>query len=709
MVILYLKINNNKKIIKLIYNKYLLMDKLFDYIIDNKSNNKIIDYINKNPKLDLYKINDNGISIIFLLINKNNIELIKFLIEEKKYDINKDINLYSSYFYYTITFNYNKLSLYLIDKIDLNQTDKNKLYPIHYAIYYKNDIIFDKILLKIKDITNIYDTLHNNLLLYSIKNNYIYGINKLMSYNFNINEVNNENMNIIMILSKFNTTSNNEMNKYIKQYLQNEQLNLNCYNNINYQTFIFFLIENNNIEIIKSKEFKQNINKIDINAQELTGNTIFNYVINYPDSLQCIYYLIDNFPQCDINKYNNNYQTPLFELLLRYYKHNLDPIFLDYIDKLINKTNLNILSSNLNYSCMDLLIYTNLWDKYIEILKHKKLIISNLSYKHLINNYEDINKFIELLIENHIYFIKKYDNKEIYKKYKLTKEKDYKKILLEEFKKDKNILLLPVSKNNIITYDLSTIEEMSTNLFDKYFNIICSMKFLESLGVNCLYDTNNFTNNILTDKFTIFFKTYKSTLLFNNDIIEELLTSSSRFTVINLQIELRLYAHTNFLIFDKKTNTLERYDPHGYLYYNQNNYKDLDEKLNEICIKNYIKYDYNNSLTNIQIVGIQKVNDIVYSKYCLLYCVLYVMFKINNPVNKDKLNKKIVKYLGQYPNTLYQLSYYILSKTKDIIFKKYKIPEYKYYSSDLTEDEYKQIYSYLFNLEFKNDLKKIKI
>ena len=238
------------------------------------------------------------------------------------------------------------------------------------------------------------------------------------------------------------------------------------------------------------------------------------------------------------------------------------------------------------------------------------------------------------------------------------------------------------------------------------------MKFLESLGVNCLYDKNNFTNNIYTDKFTIFYKTDKSTLITHKDlnIMEELLTSDKRFTVINLQIKLKLYFHTNFLIYDKKINTLERYDPHGYLYYNQNNYKELDKKLNELCKNNYIIYDYNNSLTNIQIVGIQQVNDIVYSKYCLLYCVLYVMFKINNPsYNKDKLNKNILKYLGQYPNTLYQLSFYILSKTKNIIFKKYKIPEYKYYSNDLTEDEYKQIYKYLFDLEFKNDLKKIKM
>ena len=690
------------------------MNKLFDLIINNQSINIIKDYINSNPKLDLYQLNINEISIIDLLIIKNNLELIQFLIEEKKFDINKNIDKRNSYFYYTTLYNYNKLTLYLIDKIDLNKYDKNKLYPIHYAIIHKKDIILDKMLLKMNNITNIYDiTDYNNLLLFAIKYNYLYGINKLKSYNFDINYVNNSNMNILMMLSKYNTTSNKEMNSYIKQLLQNEQLNLNCYNNKNYYTFLFYLIENNNIEIIQSKEFKQNINKIDINAQIINGATIFNYIIDFPESLQCIYYLLDNFPQCDINKYDNKYQIPLYILLKKYYNHALDPIYLEYINRLIDKTNLNIISADFNYSCMDLLIYTNLWDKYIDILKYKKLNITNLSYKYIIDNYDDIKIFIDLLIENHIYFIKKYDNPEIYKKYNLTKnEKDYKKILLEQFKKDKNILLKPVSKNILITYDLTSIEDISTNLFDKYFNIICSMKFLESLGVNCLYDTNNFTNNILTDKYTLFYKTYESLLFFNNftNIIEELLTSDKRFTIINLQIELKLYFHTNFLIYDKKINTLERYDPHGYLYYNQNNYKELDEILNKICKQNNIIYDYNNSLTNIQIVGIQKVDDVVYSKYCLLYCVLYVMFKINNPSkNKDKLNKKIIKYLNQYPNTLYQLSYYILSKTTDVIFKKYKIPEYKYYSSDLTEDEYKYIYKYLFDLDFKNDLKKIKI
>lgn len=688
------------------------MDKLFDLITNNQPNNIIKDYINFNPKLDLYKFNENNISIIILLIIKNNIELIQFLIEEKHFDINKNIDKVNSYFYYTLLYNYDKLTLYLIDKINLYQPDIKKFYPIHYAISYKKDIIFDKMLSNMKNITNIYDKYHNNLLFIVIKEHYLHGINKLKAYDFNINDTNDENMNILMILSQSNNNLDEDMNKYILQLLQNEQLNLNCFNSITYYTFLFYLIDNNNIEIFKSKEFKQNINKIDINAQLKDGTTIFNYILNVPESLQCIYYLIDNFPQSDVNKYNNKYQTPLFSLLLKYYKRNLDPIFLDYINKLIDKTNLNILPTDFNYSCMDLLIYTNLWDKYIDILKYKKINISNLSYKHIINNYDNIDVFIDLLIENHIYFIKKYDKPEIYKKYNLTKnEKDYKKILLEQFKKDKNILLKPVSKNDLITYDLTSIEDISTNLFDKYFNVICSMKFLESLGVNCLYDKNNFTNNIYTDKYTIFYKTYKSLLLNNNiEIIEELLTSDTRYTIINLQIELKFYAHTNFLIYDKEKNILERYDPHGYLYYNQNNYKELDEELNKWCKQNYIKYEYNNSLTNIQIVGIQQVNDVVYSKYCLLYCVLYVMFKINNTsLSKDKLNKKILKYLGQFPNTLYQLSYYILSKTKDVIFKKYNIPEYKYYSSDLTEDEYKQIYKYLFDLEFKNDLKKIKM
>lgn len=691
------------------------MNKLFDLIINNQPNNIIKDYINSNLKLDLYQLNENEISIIDLLIIKNNLELIQFLIEEKKYDINKNIDKSISYFNDILLYNYINLSLYLIDKIDLNIYDINGLYPIHYAIIYKKNIIFDKILLKMKNIINIYDNYHNNLLLYTINEHYLYGMNKLRSYNFNINDTNNTNMNILMMLSKYNINLNKEMNDFTKQLLQNEQLNLNYFNNNNYFTFLFYLIENNNIEIIQSKEFKQNINKIDINAQSILGETIFHQIIYFPESLQCIYYLLDNFSQCDVNKYNNKYQTPLFILLHKYYDHNLDPIYLEYINRLIDKTNLNIISSDSNFSCMDLLIHTNLWDKYIEILKYKKLNITNLSYKYIINNNINTNKFINLLIENHIYFIKKYDNPEIYKKYNLTKnEKDYKKILLKQFKKDKNILLKPVSKNDLITYDLTNIEDISTNLFDKYFNIICSMKFLESLGINCLYDKNNFTNNIISDKYTIRYNTDKSLLFFNNfaniNIIEELLTSDKRFTIINLQIELRLYFHTNFLIYDKKTNTLERYDPHGYLYYNQNNYKELDKQLNKWCVHNHIKYDYNNSLTNIQIVGIQKVNDVVYSKYCLLYCVLYVMFKINNPSkNKDKLNKKIIKYLSQYPNTLYQLSYYILSKTKDVIFKKYNIPEYKYYSSDLTEYEYKQIYKYLFDLKFKNDLKKIKI
>ncbi len=691
------------------------MDKLFNLIQTSNNNNAIKQYISSHPKLNLNtEIHNNR--IIEYVIAKNNIDLLNFLIKqniELNYITTSTEHLIT---YDSIKYNYNEITKILINHIDLNLADKFNLYTIHYAIMFHNDEIFDILIKKQTNLTKIYDEYNNNLLFFSIIYNYLYGINKLLDIiDIYENNINNENLLMFITRNNNNYIYNDLILKLID--ISKYKFDINQQDNIYNETFIFYLCYTNNIKILKSKQFKNIINLINLSAQNNNGDTIFHYVLEHKSSLDFIYYLIDNYPTlCYVNKYNRTYKIPLYELINKKISLNFDNDYTKYFDFLIKNSNLNF-KANLARSSLDLLLIFSLWKQYKKILKHKKLIIDkNIFYKYL--SKDDQNELIELLIDNHIYFLKKYNklNKSIknyfisYKECNNNIEK-CKLSFKEKFKQNENILFKPIKYKtykfiNLYNYR-HELEFIGGN--DYYLTLICYMKYLESYDINCLYDNKNYSNNIYNDKYIIIYFQNNLDNINEDIIIDKLFKSNKQYSIINLQIFIVNTFHSNFLFYNKNNNTIMRIDPLNY--FNNKIYnKNIDNYLYNIFKKHNISYILPKETLKSQYMGIQITADfyIMQNEFCLFYCVLFVLFKINNlDLSYNKLIKTITTYDNEYPNFKYRLNHYILTVTRDYVFNKLNYDITKYYSDELTNEEYINIYKELFSLTIKNDLKLI--
>lgn len=694
------------------------MNKLFELIQNNNSNTIIKNYISNHSNLNLNK-EINNIRIIEYIINQNNIELLEYLIK-KKIDLNYILSNGKLLTENPIKYNYNNLCKILFKHIDLNLIDNDNLCSIHYSIMFHNDEIFDIILKNTKNVSEIYDNNHNNLLFYSIKYNYIYAINKLID-KINIYDNNDNNDNLLIFLEKNNI--NNMFNDLILQFLDLTKytFDINQQDNQNNNTFIKYITRNNNLFILKSKQLNKISKLINFSTQDNDGNTIFHDVILYKNMLPSIYYIINTYSDlCYVNKYNYLSYTPLSLLLTLIYNNNneIDKDYIEYFNFLVKYSGLNYKISDI-YSAFDFLLLTKLWVNYKNILVHKKIIVDKKIFYRILTKDEQ-NELIDLLIDNHIYFLQKYknSNKKIqnniisYDECNKNINKCKNKFKLE-FIKDNNILFKPISYNKYKFYNLIDYQNNSTYYTNNfYLTLICYMKFLESYDINCIYDNNNYTNSLFYDNYIyIYYNINNVDNIENiNKIIDKLLESNKKYTIINLQISIRYakFFHSNFLLYKKQTNTIIRIDPIN-IFYNKMFHTKIDNDLYNLFKSYNITYKKQIENKKTQYIGIQNKNDYsIDNDNCLLYCVLFIVFKMNNlDYTYDKLIKLLSLFNTKYPNLKYKLHNYILLKTRDYIFNKFNYSISDYNADNLSYNDYVKIYTELFNLKFINDLKLI--
>jgi ankyrin repeat protein len=590
------------------YEKFI---ESLDYIIDNKLTVEDID-------LNL-KDNNNNYLINYLVI-QNNYKLLKklFQINDIKIDIFDSDN--KNILYIPIKYNYDNIFNLLLDynKKTIGVSicdikDKNNNIALHYAINYKN-IEFIKLLLDNNSNINIEDNDGNNSFHLSILS---------------------RDIDIVKLIFK----SSND-----KLYIINSRT-LNGYTPIHYATnlqeikILEFLLENNadinlqdyenefNIIIssikLRSKEIfliclKYNI---DINKQDIYGNTILHYII-LEELYDFFEILIDKY-DLNCNLWNIDGKLPLhlyFDIdNINFSKNNI-------LDYLVLNTNLNIQDNNY-ISCLHLLCKFNIWEEFEDILIKKKLdilvknndnirpidyilklkddkitkflnIITN-SYLYLIqkkkekiwqsewenickNNDDITNDDIKNLKNNNISYNKNQTKQENCKKFILNKIKD----LINENDNDKcNNKSFPVNrgklciklddiKNNNIpfcTFTGSSLDIIFGLIYLlKKHNKSCSTIPNNFIKNNELCDTYNNNNININNK--CHFLNFEIVWAFNKihfvDKLDYLLNKClyndiKRFIIIPLGIELQHASHANYIIFDKELGEIERFEPHG--------------------------------------------------------------------------------------------------------------------------------------------------
>lgn len=662
-------------------------NKLFNLIKKHEWNEFLEIYNNKQIDLNIQDEYNNY--LVYYIILYNRLDILKQL--ERNYKLDFLDNEGRSILYIPIKYGYNDILDFILDldkhtiglKI-VDIIDKFKTSTLNYALKYKNTYAFMNIIKLSTDI-NIRDGINNNILQNSVLTNNIEYITEILKYNININNINkdglaalhiaciNRNIDIIKLLIKY---------KYIDLNIQENKYKL---------TPIMYLTDNKYIDIIKEL-----INLgTNIELQDVNGNTILHHTIieGYP---QTTFFLLDYYK--NLNIVNTNGKLPL-HLCLENNNNTSYPI-----KELINKTNLNIQDMNGN-TCAYLLVKNDMWKNFINILETRpiNIFIKNMNGE-CIYDIQKSDEFLNIVI-------KSYYNR------LLTNKKDW--ILDWEIKcgvkivdKDKCYELI---KKEIL------INKKSLPYNKKYYNInidtIFDTNYNTFIGIpldilfGCIYLMKN--KNVFTPlNLGVYFRSQTKienmeilwrylNLEINNleRVIYEFNQTECNFLVIPLGIELEQGAHANILIYDKKNNIIERFEPYGnshpmYFYYNP---KQLDKLLQDnfkILLPNVQYLSPNQYLPNIGFQYFESYQQTGYklgdpNGFCAAWCIWYVMQKIKY----DNLDSEILvkKLLIAIKNKNVKMREIIRSFSKEITDMRDNVLKYcnidinKYFYDDVDE------------------------
>lgn len=485
----------------------------------------------------------------------------------------------------------------------------------------------------------------------------------------------------------------------IKFILLNMETDINSYNEKSLSPLLISLKNNLDINIIKYLlESGSNIDYSGNNDKYLPINISLKYLSSEITELLLTY-------KPNLLQRDNEYNTPLHNILLH-----------DFILNKINKKNFSTIieNSDLNIqnlngdTCFYLLCKLNLVEQFNDILKYKNIdfFIRNDKNKTPLT-YIGSNTFIKLLdvmantslkykLRNLIKGInnKKYDFANIEKCRTLIKSQ----ILIPKI--ETNIeLKLPLNLPIIITTNFTIFNSDIVHnviyliqILRKYHNVfIPHQYFSPDKNIDMLIKLKNrqsFTTeygkiiyqfiNIYTYNFfemmphLILWRdvnTYHNFIDLDFYIKKSLRNDKIRFLLFKLTlIPLATVVHANIIIYDKKLNKIERFEPYGST---KSLMKD-DDKI-DIYLKNLFKKNINNEIkyvgpkdfmTQSKFQLISSENDIKNRKitdpvgYCLAWCLWFVELRLSNPdiSSKTLVDEAINKIINKEGDKYSELS-----------------------------------------------------
>ncbi len=502
----------------------------------------------------------------------------------------------------------------IIGRPILNYQDIQGFIPLHYSILNNDLLIFTYLLSKTTKDALLLETKKGlNILYYAIENNN----NKIT--NLLINKYIDLNLDLTIIDKNGNTPLHYaciKQNYEIAKLLIINGIDINISNFINDFSALNYCVLYGNLNLLKLLiQYGANIDD-----QDYYGNTILHYSLIY-NKYEIFKYLI-TFKNINFNKYNIDSELPI-HLYLNKYSDNLDL-------KILIKNSLINFRNKKGETPFYLIVKKGLWKNNIKELSKKKLNIFIKSFsdnKELLSyiNAIDMNDFIHMLSLSYIYILRttNLENlnnwEQICKKINFTileiknlenilniKNEKYDNIdnlnygndlclknaanYIKKLINDKNNLKSSylINKNKIkIELEYSKNNDYCT-FIGSQFDILCGIFYL--IKINNNFVTSPINSNIVTfnkiNGLTLNFEIiFKNNELIINNIITSLIIkkkkSVSRFIIISLGIETINSGHSNYIIYDKKKNEIERFEPYGYsnikgFYYDSNL---LDKKL----------------------------------------------------------------------------------------------------------------------------------
>ena len=172
-------------------------------------------------------------------------------------------------------------------------------------------------------------------------------------------------------------------------------------------------------------------------------------------------------------------------------------------------------------------------------------------------------------------------------------------------------------------------------------------------------------------------------LLIVNNIYKNL-SNGFRWFVIPIGIEIGVYSHANYLIFDIELMQVERFEPHGANPPIGLNYdpEHLDLILLNQIDESGLKFEYFKPSDYLPNIGFQikEINELKSdyigdpNGFCALWCIWWADLRISNPdISRNKLvkyiNKELINGKYSYRKLIRDYSYYII-EIRDKLFLK---------------------------------------
>ena len=737
--------------------------KILFKLLKNNKYDEFLDYVNKNINLDLNIRDETANYLISYAIIKNNKEVVYVLLNKGcRIDITDQEG--RTLLYLPIKFGYDEIVKLLIeyDKrnvgisiIDYRDTFIN--IPLHYAIFFKNLYAID-LLLNANSNLNIVDENGNNSLHLAIYSKNYDIVKKIVSRDVNINA------RTAIGETPLHLACNFELENIINLLIENgADIDAQDYNNEITALMYAITINNKNIaKLLIAKGANPNI-------QDFMGNSAAHYSIieeNYELLLDMLKSTLGKklvIP--NVNIYNIHGKLPI-HLLLEKEKTYENDITKELIMNSNLNFQDNNGNTPFHFICKQQIWKSY---KDILITKKINAFITNYSNKMPISyiNKTDLSEFMGMLIDCYLYILRNYNfvwmndwenicNKELF--YNNLTE-DELKIISKYIKKDKSNTdneickrivhdkLYDIYKNSnqkcgytsypqkiskkcieLNTINKSTSVELCSFVGITLDILIGLIYLLKKHSNSCSTLTSNFLKNkdLCSYYENVGLKTNAKCEFLNFEIVwiyKKLFFSENfsqnfkkcldnkenkkevRFIIIPLGIEIKEGSHANYLVFDKKTYELERFEPYGSSSPYKFNYSSklldniLSFKFNEI--DNEIKYI--SPELYLPKIGFQyfdayepktkKIGDP--GGFCALWSIWYTDMRLTYPdISRDSLVNKLLKEIKlkniSFKNLIRNYSVGITT-LRDTIFKLAGITINDWLNDQYTDEQYEKI------------------
>lgn len=394
------------------------INRLFEYI-RNHDWEKFKNLLESDDTIDVNVRDIYSNHLLTYAVRFNRLDIVTILLEKgARYDIVDRME--RSILYDAIELSFNNIIIKLLEASEesigimiTDIRDLNGSIPLHYAIKFKRPEIVD-MLIKYKSNPYTMDTDGYNALHLAVKSGVFEIVKSVVSVMSNLDTKTLHGDTSLHIAINYQYTS-------IVTFLLTEGASPNIVDSDNEFSPLHYAVGWNNIHIVSMLLEKH----ADPNVQDIYGNTPLIYCIK-EDDVKCFDYIISYFNNVESNKttnfklklnlnlWNIEGKTPLHEALDNYSEGKIH-----YVDKLIENTNLSIQDSNGN-TCMHYLVVLDIWEKYTDILKTKKInifaknsvgnAVIDLIYTDDTKNTEKMQKYnnlLDIITEGYINTLKK--------------------------------------------------------------------------------------------------------------------------------------------------------------------------------------------------------------------------------------------------------------------------------------------------------------